>query len=368
MSTDIETGTSTDTNDAIMRLRDVSVSFDMSESEESRARVIDDVDLDIHRNEIIGIVGESGSGKSMLASALLDAVPKPGMTTGEITYYPEDERDEVSVLELEKKELKSVRWEDISMVFQGAMSSFNPTMTIRGHFLETIDAHNMDRDERMRHGEELLKDLHLNPTRVLDSYPNELSGGMRQRALVALSLLLDPDVLVMDEPTAALDLLMQRSIISMLSTLQEEYDLTIVFITHDLPLVAGLVDRLAVLYAFKIIEIGEKRDMLENATHPYTRALIGAVPKIATPVDEMRPIEGYGPDPMNVPSGCSYHPRCPLADEQCLNEEPPLETVEPDHETACYHWEDAEEAIPYVLDRSQSRDLEADLRPEGEMS
>jgi len=366
MSIDTGTETGAPSDDVIARLEDLSVSFDMSDTEGPEARVIDEVDLDIYRNEIVGIVGESGSGKSMLASALLDAVPKPGRTTGTVTYYPDDERDEVSVLDLDKKSLKSVRWEDISMVFQGAMSSFNPTMTIRGHFLETIDAHDMDRAERMEHGKDLLKDLHLNPTRVLDSYPNELSGGMRQRALVALSLLLDPDILVMDEPTAALDLLMQRSIISMLATLQEEYDLTIVFITHDLPLVAGLVDRLAVLYAFQIVEIGEKREMLENAAHPYTRALIGAVPKISTPVDEMRPIEGYGPDPMNVPSGCSYHPRCPLADTECIDEEPSLEAVDSTHEVACFHWEQAEETIPYVLDQSQSRDLEADLRPEEE--
>jgi oligopeptide/dipeptide ABC transporter ATP-binding protein len=248
------------------------------------------------------------------------------------------------------------------------MSSFNPTMTIRGHFLETIDAHGMDREARMEHAEQLLKDLHLSPSRVMDSYPNELSGGMRQRALVALSLLLEPDVLVMDEPTAALDLLMQRSIISMLSTLQEEYDLTIVFITHDLPLVAGLVDRLAVLYAFEIVEIGDKYEMLTDAAHPYTRALIGAVTKIATDVDDMRPIEGYGPDPVNVPDGCTYHPRCPLATEICETDDPPLESIGSNHRVACFHHEQSEEAIPYVLDRSQSKDLEADLRPEEDLS
>jgi len=331
--------------DAIIEVRGLNVFFEM---DQGRSRVINDVNVDIRRDEIFGIVGESGSGKSMFASSLLDAVVDPGITTGDVRYYPKN-GDPVKILDLEDEELNNIRWDEISMVFQGAMNSFNPTMKIRGHFLETIRAHGEPIDERMDHARQLLKELYLEPNRVLDSYPHELSGGMKQRALIALSLVLEPEVLVMDEPTGALDLLMQRSIINLLANLQETYDLTIVFITHDLPLVAGLVDRLGVMYAFEFVEVGTKREILEDAAHPYTRALLASTPRVDAPVDEMRPIEGDSPDPVNVPSGCSYHPRCPLADEYCEHNEPERMDVEGDHEVACFYWEDARGAVPYTL-------------------
>lgn len=336
--------------DIVLELQDVTVSFDM---ERGQSRVLDDVDLTIYRDEILGIVGESGSGKSMLASALLDAVVKPGRTSGTVMYNPRD-GDPIDVLDLKQNELKLIRWEEISMVFQGAMSSFNPTMKINGHFEETIRAHNAGYNDRMEHAYQLLSDLYLDPERVLDSYPHELSGGMKQRALIALSLLLEPEVLVMDEPTAALDLLMQRSILGLLSNLQEDYDLTVVFITHDLPLVAGLADRLGVMYAFDIVEYGESAEIVRNAAHPYTRALLRTVPSVDTPLSEMRPIDGASPDPVNVPTGCSYHPRCPLADETCRSNDPPLQNVDTDHRAACFYWEEARDAVSYSLRREVS--------------
>jgi oligopeptide/dipeptide ABC transporter ATP-binding protein len=331
--------------DIVLQLKDVTVSFDM---ERGQSRVLDDVDFTIYREEILGIVGESGSGKSMLASALLDAVVKPGRTTGTVTYNPRDGAP-IDILNLKQEELKTIRWEEISMVFQGAMSSFNPTMKVRGHFEETIRAHNASYNDRMAHAHQLLSDLYLDSERVLDSYPHELSGGMKQRALIALSLLLEPEVLVMDEPTAALDLLMQRSILGLLSNLQENYDLTVVFITHDLPLVAGLADRLSVMYAFDIVEFGESAEIVRNAAHPYTRSLLRTVPSVDTPLSEMRPIDGASPDPVNVPTGCSYHPRCPLADETCTSTDPPLQNVDNDHQAACFYWEESYDEISYSL-------------------
>ncbi|HET7324232.1 MAG TPA: ABC transporter ATP-binding protein [Halococcus sp.] len=312
------------------------------------SRVLDGVSIDIYRDEILGVVGESGSGKSMFASALLDAVVRPGTLTGDITYYPEN-GDPIDLLGLSERELKRLRWEEISMVFQGAMSSFNPTMKVEKHFLETIDAHNQDRSEGMSHARQLLSDLYLEPERVLDSYSHELSGGMQQRALIALSLVLKPDVLVMDEPTAALDLLMQRSILTLLENLQEKYNLTVIFITHDLPLVAGLADRLAVMYAFEFAEVGPSEEIIRNAAHPYTRSLLKAVPHLNASLDEMRPIEGSAPDPVNVPTGCSYHPRCPLATEECLQIDPEYYDVSRDHHAACHHWEESPAAIPYSV-------------------
>ena len=342
-----DVGLATGEGDVIFELRDVTVSFEM---ERGQSRVLDNVSMDIMREEIIGVVGESGSGKSMFAAALLDAVVDPGVVEGEITYYPRD-GEPVDVLDLREDELRKLRWNEISMVFQGAMSSFNPTMKIKHHFEETIHAHRENYSERMAHAHRLLADLYLDPERVLNSYPHELSGGMKQRALIALSLVLEPEVLVMDEPTAALDLLMQRSILSLLADLREDYDLTVIFITHDLPLVAGLADRLGVMYAFDFVEYGPSAQVVEDAGHPYTRALLRSVPSVDAALEEMRPIEGEAPDPVNVPEGCSYHPRCPLADRRCVESNPPFTAVGDDHAAACFY-----------IDQSQSEVLDGRCR------
>ncbi|QLG29116.1 ABC transporter ATP-binding protein [Halorarum halophilum] len=342
------------THDNVLEIRNASVSFEM---DRGTATVLNGVDLDVGREEIVGIVGESGSGKSMLASAMLDAVEEPGELAGEVTYYPRD-GDPVDVLSLSEEGLRTLRWEEIAMVFQGAMSSFNPTMKIGGHFRETLEAHDYDVGVGMDRARDLLSDLYLDPERVLSAHPHELSGGMSQRALIALSLVLEPDVLVMDEPTAALDLLMQRSILALLSDIQEKHDLSVVFITHDLPLVAGLADRLAVLYAFEIVERGPAGSVLRDASHPYTRALLSAVPNLDAPLDSMRAIDGSAPDPVHTPAGCSYAPRCPLSTEECLNVDPDPRSVGENHTARCHHWEDAAEAVPFALadDAAESSD------------
>ena len=339
MSRSIESGVGSPSTgeDIIIEARDVAVSFGMARGE---SKVVDDVDLDVRRNEILGIVGESGSGKSMLASSLLDAVVDPGTLTGSVTYHPSD-GEPVDIVSASESELKRLRWEEISFAIQGAQSAFNPTMTIGTHFDETLRAHDADVDAGLDHARELLRDLYLDPELVLESYPHELSGGMKQRALVALSLVLEPDVLVMDEPTAALDLLMQRSIIGLLQQIKEKYGLTLVFVTHDLPLVADIADRIAVMYAFSIVELGPTEAILADSAHPYTRALLNAVPDLSTPAADVSPIEGSSPDPVDVPQGCSYSPRCPLADSQCLNDDPPFYEVGDEHVSACHYWEAA---------------------------
>jgi len=371
-STEEETTDTEDPDDDIvMSVEDARVQFGMSRGQ---AWVLNDVSLDVRREEILAVVGESGSGKSMFAAALMDAVEDPGHLSGDVTYYPrEDESDDapstdqigsydavgddsIDVLGMSEGELSNFRWEEVSMVFQGAMNSFNPTMKIKGHFHETIQAHNAVLDERMEHVRDLFEALHLDPDRVMNSYPHELSGGMKQRALIALALVLEPEVLVMDEPTAALDLLMQRSIISMLRELRDEFELTIVFITHDLPLVAGLSDRIGVMYSFEFIEVGDTRSLLKDAAHPYTRALLRSVPSIDSNIDEMQPIEGARPDPVNIPTGCSFHPRCPIADDRCEIEDPDLVSVDEDHETACFYSDQARNELDYSLDHGTTED------------
>ncbi|MFW5956535.1 MAG: ABC transporter ATP-binding protein [Halorhabdus sp.] len=342
---------SPDSEDSIIEARNVSVTYDLERQE---AMVLDDVDVDLRREEVLGVVGESGSGKSMLANTMMDAVQRPGITTGEIRYFPEPDADPVHVLELSDEELRSLRWEEISMVFQGALSSFNPTLSIGGHFEETLRAHDYDVEEGIERARQLLSDLYLEPDRILESYSHELSGGMSQRALIALSLVLEPKVLLMDEPTGALDLLMQRSILSLLEDLKEKYDLTLLFITHDLPLVAGMSDRLAILYAFELVEVGPSEQVVRQSQHPYTRALLKAVPNLDAPLETMQPIGGTAPNPAHVPDGCHYAPRCPLATEQCLEEDPPWYEVADDQRSACFHHEEAEAAIPFGFDMEES--------------
>ncbi|MFB6202102.1 MAG: ABC transporter ATP-binding protein [Halorhabdus sp.] len=346
--------------DPILEVENASVTFDM---ERGVSRVLDDVTMDVDRGEILGVVGESGSGKSMFASALLDAVVDPGQLTGSITYNPED-GESVDVLDLTDEELRRLRWEKISMVFQGAMSSFDPTMRIESQFRETIEAHDEDMETGMERARNILSDLYLDPDRVLEAFPHELSGGMQQRALIALSLVLEPDVLVMDEPTAALDLLMQRSIIALLDTLQDEYDLTMVFISHDLELVSELADRIGVMYAFEMVEVAEANDVITASKHPYTRSLINATPNLDTPVGAMRPIEGESPDPVSVPDGCSYAPRCPMADSECLSDDPELLEAGPNHRSACHFWDAVEDEISLSLtEYTAGRDAPATEHP-----
>jgi peptide/nickel transport system ATP-binding protein len=354
MALEEQTARKTDEADPIITAEDVSVEFNM---ERGTSRVLDHVNIDVQRNEILGVVGESGSGKSMFADALLDAVVEPGQLRGDITYHPEGE-EPIDLLDLSDEELREFRWDRAAMVFQGAMNSFNPTQTIRGHFEETLKAHDHNVADGLEHARELLADLYMPPERVLKSYPHELSGGMQQRALIALSLVLDPDVLVMDEPTAALDLLMQRSILSLLEQVKERYDLTIVFITHDLPLVTGLADRVAVLYAFDFVEVGDANTVFSDPSHPYTRALLRSVPSLNTPLDEITPIEGSAPDPVDLPSGCKYHPRCPLADEQCRQEKPGFHADggDEDHVAACFYIDEAKDAIE-IPERREKAEL-----------
>ena len=347
MSTDqIESEDRSDTDpDTVIEIENATVSFP---SGRGRARPLNDVSFEVKQGEILGIIGESGSGKSMFASAVLDSVVEPGVLTGSVRYYPE-EGDPVVINELSPAEVRGLRWESLALLPQGAMSVFNPVRDIETHFRETLDSHGRDEDEGMDRARELLREVNLEPESVFDNYAYELSGGQKQRILIALSLLLDPDVLIMDEPTSALDLLMQRQVLNHLYQVREEYDLTIVIISHDLPLVTGFAQRLAIMYAFEIIEVGDARDILGNPSHPYTRALLRSTPSLSMDPEDIQGIEGRSPDPVNIPSGCSYHPRCPLADDRCEIEDPALAEIEPGHTAACFYWDQAADAVPLDL-------------------
>ena len=327
--------------DTILEIRNANVTFDMGRGQ---ARVLNDVNLDVNRGEVLGIVGESGSGKSMFMSTILDAVEDPGIASGEVTYHPADGQP-VNVLDLDASDTKRIRWEEIALVSQGAMSAFNPVKPIRTHFEETLSAHNADEDAGMERAREIMRDLNLEPDTVLDAYQHELSGGQRQRALVALGVLLDPEVLILDEPTASLDLLMQRRILRLLLKIKEEYDLTLIVVSHDLPIVSGFADRIAVMYSFDIVELGETDDVLREAAHPYTRALLQSTPDLDSSIENIMTIEGSSPDPVNIPEGCPYHPRCPISRDRCEVENPELLELEDQQRVACFYPEESRREI-----------------------
>ena len=340
------------TGDTILEVRNTSVVFQMGRGE---ATVLNDMNVEIFRGEVFGIAGESGCGKSMFADAILDGVDDPGVIHGEIMYHPQD-GDPVDILDLSKGDLNRVRWEEIAMVFQGAMDSFNPTIPIRAHFKETLQAHNQDTTEGMERAEDLLREVNLDPDRILDpsTYQHELSGGQKQRVLIALSLLLDPEILVLDEPTAALDLKMQRSVLRLLHRIKDEFDLTVVIISHDLPVIAGFADRMGVMYAFEIVELGETLEVMYDAAHPYTRSLLRATPDLKTPVEDIQTLPGTGPDPVNIPSGCPFHPRCPVADDRCEIEKPELVSeADSNHRSACFYVGRSRDQIPSTLTREE---------------
>lgn len=336
-------------SDVIIEFEDVSVSFP---SGRGQARPLNEVSMEIERGELLGVIGESGSGKSMFASALLNSVTEPGVITGNI-YYSQEDGDRVNLMELEGSEMRSLRWEEIAVVPQGAMSSFNPTRTIKKHFQETLSTHGHDEEDGMARARELLSDVNVDPEMAFQSYAHELSGGQKQRVLIALSLLLDPDVLVLDEPTAALDLVMQRRIINHLYDIRDKYDITVVFISHDLPMVMGFSERVGIMYSFEFVEVGDPDEILNNASHPYTRALLKSTPNLSSNLDDIAAIEGQSPDPVNIPGGCSYHPRCPLADDRCETEDPGLADIEDGHEVACFYWDQAQDAIPFDIGGDQ---------------
>jgi len=347
LSMDASSAESTN-RDTVIELRDVRVTYDTSRG---RAVVVDDVSADIERGETFAIVGESGSGKSTLGSVLIDEVQDPGMTTGEVLYYPEAGSEPINILELSKSQLRRVRWEEISLVSQAATNSFNPTITIRQHFTETFEAHDVNRTEGLARAREVLEDFNLEPERILDAHQHNLSGGEKQRAMLALSLVFDPEVVILDEPAAGLDLLVQRNILSLLYEIKDEHDLTLVMISHDIPIVAGFADRMAVMYAFQFAELGAAREVLLSPEHPYTRLMSQSNLSLDKAFDDVMVMEGTPPDPVSVPSGCPFHPRCPIADERCQAEEPELRAEEGStHEVACFYPDIAVDRIPLSID------------------
>jgi peptide/nickel transport system ATP-binding protein len=295
--------------------------------------------LEIRAGEAIALIGESGSGKSTLGLALLRLLPRTARVSSGCARFRTGDGRTLDLFALRDGDLRRFRWQECAMVFQAALNSLNPVLTVGDHFVETARAHGKKDDRRTsERARELMRMVQLDGERVYSSYPHQLSGGMRQRVAIALSLLLEPELIILDEPTTALDILTQRAIIDVIRSLRQRLRFTMLFISHDLSLAAELADRVATMYAGELVEIGNVRDVFYRAKHPYTVGLLNAVPPIAG--EEFVPltaIPGSPPNLLAMPAGCSFHPRCPYATELCARQAPPLFTVGDGHQAACFH-------------------------------
>ena len=317
---------------------------------------VDDVSFTLKRGEILGLAGESGCGKSTLAYTIARLLRYPAVIAGgEVIYYPQAadnvrpqqrrrkkvRSDEpVDVLQLTRSQLLAFRWNELSIVFQSAMNALNPVMTIGTQIMDVLKRHrpDMGRDARKQRARELLQLVGIASDR-LNSYPHELSGGMRQRAVIAIALALNPEVIIMDEPTTALDVVVQREILELISGLCKEFNTALIFITHDLSLLIELADEIAIMYAGKIIEKSSSREIYLHPRHPYSFGLLNSFPGLSGPRRRMVGVPGFPPDLRNVPSGCTFHPRCPLAFTVCHSVVPLLHPVtqeEPEQIVACH--------------------------------
>ncbi|WP_229924407.1 ABC transporter ATP-binding protein [Streptomyces sulfonofaciens] len=310
----------------MLDVRDLRVEY---AGEGGRVRAVDDVSFTLRRGEVLGIAGESGSGKSTLAYAITRLHKPPAeVSNGEVRYTAADGTT-VDVLSMGDDELRGFRWEELSIVFQSAMHALNPIMRIGAQIEDVLTAHrpHMSAQERAARIVELLGIVGI-PADRADSYPHELSGGMRQRAMIAVGLALDPEIIVMDEPTTALDVVIQRQIIAKIMELKDTLGFSVVFITHDLSLLIELSDTIAVMYGGRIVEMAAAADFYHRPRHPYSRGLLASFPTLGGPRRELTGIVGSPPDLRRMPSGCAFSPRCPVAFEDCSAREPALYRIE----------------------------------------
>lgn len=311
-----------DKNQPVLEIEDLSVAYVTASG---LVHAVNDVNLKVYPGEIVGLIGESGSGKSTMAYAIMRLLKGDAIVTkGRIKILGQD------VYKMSRKELREFRWSKMSMVFQSAMSALNPVMTVETQILDALQAHRkgITRKEGIARAEELM-DLVRIDRKYLKSYPHELSGGMRQRVVIAIAIALNPSLVIMDEPTTALDVVVQRSILDEIRKIQEQVGFAIMFVSHDFSLVAELAARVAIMYAGRLIEVTpSERLHLGEQHHPYTEGLLRAIPELTADEVSIQGIAGYPPDLQDLPTGCAFHPRCPLAMDICKQVRPQKLTVD----------------------------------------
>lgn len=294
-------------------------------------RAVDNVSFSLKKGEILGVVGESGSGKSTLGLSLIRQIPSPGVVLGGSIRV-----DGKDVLSLSEEEMRSLRGRKIAFIFQDPMTSLNPVKTIGAHFVELLRTHEPDLSEAdaLGRAKEILKVLGLLPERIND-YPHQFSGGMRQRIMIGLAIALNPDLVIADEPTTALDVIVQAKILDLLKSLRDTYGMALILITHDLSIVLERCDKIIVMYAGQLVEKAERLDMQDKPSHPYTQGLLRSIPNIELADQRLVAIPGSPPDLLNLPKGCRFQQRCPYAMEHC-HKETPLIDVGNSHLVRCF--------------------------------
>jgi oligopeptide transport system ATP-binding protein len=320
----------------LLEVRDLHVEF---RTRDGVAKAVNGVDIGVDEGETLAVLGESGSGKSVTAQAVMGILDMPPgrITGGEIVFQGQD------LLRLREEERRKVRGAEMAMIFQDALSSLNPVLTVGDQLGEMFVVHRgMSRKDARARAVELMDRVRIPAARErVRDYPHQFSGGMRQRIMIAMALALEPALVIADEPTTALDVTVQAQVMELLAELQHEYDMGLILITHDLGVVADVADRIAVMYAGRIVESAPVHEIYKEPAHPYTRGLLDSIPRLDQKGQELYAIKGLPPNLMNIPPGCAFNPRCPMAQDVCRTDVPPLYEVNGEdsgRRSACHFW------------------------------
>ncbi len=320
-----------DSKNALLQVKDLRTYF---HTEDGIVKAVDGVTFDVYAGETLGIVGESGCGKSVTSLSVMRLLDEKGeIAGGKIIFEGRD------VMAIPESQMMKIRGNDMAMIFQEPMTALNPVFTVGFQIMEAILLHqDVNKEQARTMAIDMLRKVGIpEPEKRVDEYPHELSGGMRQRAMIAMALSCNPKLLFADEPTTALDVTIQAQILELMKSLQEQYGMALVMITHDLGVIAEMAQRVVVMYAGKVVEYAEVLTLFKKPRHPYTWGLMNAIPKLDEDKEVLYNIPGVVPDPLDFPDGCRFNTRCPLATDKCRKEEPPLVEVEENHTSACWY-------------------------------